>query len=120
MNTKLKGKTGEDIACSYLKQNGYKIMDRNYKTDIGEIDIVCTDTKTLIFVEVKARSTEDFGYPSEAVTYHKRQKINQVSSQYIKQFRLFDVAVRFDVIEVYMAQREVNHIINAFDSYLRY
>lgn len=120
MNNKLKGKTGEELACSYLKKNGYSILDRNYSTDVGEIDIVATDTKTLIFVEVKARSSEDYGYPGEAVTYVKRRKINQVAAQYMKKYRFFNVDVRFDVIEVYLEQRTVNHIVNAFDSYLHY
>ncbi len=115
-----KGKKGEDIACDYLKRNGYRIMNRNFKTDIGEIDIVATDEKTVIFVEVKSRTSDGFGIPSEAVNYFKRNKINQVASQYIKKFMLFGVDVRFDVIEVYLSDKRVNHIENAFDSYLRY
>ena len=115
-----KGKKGEDIACDYLKRNGYRIMNRNFKTDIGEIDIVATDEKTVIFVEVKSRTSDGFGVPSEAVNYFKRNKINQVASQYIKKFMLFGVDVRFDVIEVYLSDKRVNHIESAFDSYLRY
>lgn len=120
MGNKNKGLFGEDLAASYLKTKGYRILARNWRTDAGEIDVIVTDESTLIFVEVKARFSTDYGYPSEAVTYHKRNTINQVASQYIKRFRLFDVPVRFDVIEVYLDSRTVNHIENAFDSYLRY
>lgn len=120
MNNIRKGKTGEDIACDYLRRKGYRILNRNYKTDLGEIDIVITDEITLIFVEVKSRTSDGFGMPSEAVGYFKRNKINQVASQYIKKFMLFDVDVRFDVVEVYLSENRVNHIENAFDSYLRY
>ena len=120
MNNIRKGKKGEDIACGYLRRHGYRILNRNYKTDIGEIDIVATDENTLIFVEVKSRTSDGFGSPSEAVNYFKRNKINQVASQYIKKFMLFGVDVRFDVIEVYLSDNSVNHIENAFDSYLRY
>lgn len=120
MNNRSKGKTGEDLACAFLKKKSLRILNRNYKTSIGEIDIIATDESTLIFIEVKARFNDDFGLPCEAVTYHKRNKISQVASQYIKQFRLFEVPVRFDVIEVYTDQKRINHIENAFDSFLRY
>lgn len=120
MGNKSKGLVGENLAASYLKARGYRILNRNYKTNVGEIDLIVTDETTLIFVEVKARFNTDYGYPSEAVTYHKRNKINQVASQYIKRFGLYGVQVRFDVLEVYLDTRTVNHIENAFDSYLRY
>ncbi len=116
----IKGKSGEEIAASYLIRKGYRILNKNYTTDIGEIDLIVTDEEYLIFVEVKTRMSDAYGLPAEAVNYHKRNKINQVASQYIKKFRLFNIPVRFDVIEVYLAEREVNHIENAFDSYLRY
>lgn len=120
MHNRTKGKRGEEIAAAYLKKKGYTVLYRNYTTELGELDLVVTDRKVLVFVEVKARFGADYGYPSEAVTYHKRQKINQVASQYLKQFRLFDVAVRFDVVEVFLSDGTVHHIENAFDSYLRY
>ena len=120
MGNKSKGAAGENLAAEYLKSKGYRILNRNYRTDVGEIDLIVTDESTLIFVEVKSRFSTDYGYPSEAVTYRKRNTINQVASQYIKKFRLFDVPVRFDVVEVYWYTRSVNHIENAFDSYLRY
>lgn len=119
-NNKEKGASGEDTAVKYLTGNGYRILNRNFKTEVGEIDVIATDETTLIFVEVKARFNGVYGLPAEAVNYHKRRKINQVASQYIKKFRLFDIPVRFDVVEVYLDCNRVNHIVNAFDSYLRY
>ncbi len=112
------GKLGEDIAVKYLETHGYRILERNYTTDIGEVDIFATDNRTLVAVEVKSRLSLEFGTPVEAVGYAKVKKICQVTSQYIKQFRLFGVKVRFDVVEVYLEDKKVNHIVNAFDTYL--
>lgn len=115
-----RGTEGEDLAAKYLETHGYRVLDRNYTTDIGEVDIFVTDEKTLIAVEVKSRLSLEYGTPAEAVGHEKIKKISQVTAQYIKQFRLFDVPVRFDVVEVYLADRTVNHIKNAFYSYLNF
>ncbi len=112
------GKTGEDLAVRYLETHGYRVRDRNFTTDVGEVDIFVTDEKTLIAVEVKSRLSLEYGTPAEAVGHEKIKKISQVTAQYIKKFRLFDVPVRFDVVEVYLGDKTVNHIINAFSSYL--
>lgn len=114
------GKTGETLAVKYLETHGYRVLDRNYTTNIGEVDIFATDEKTLIAVEVKSRLSLEFGTPAEAVGHEKIKKISQVTAQYIKQFRLFGVPVRFDVVEVYLKDKTVNHIVNAFDSFLNY
>lgn len=119
-DNKIKGKSGENIACEYLKKSGYEIFHRNFTTSIGELDIVAADNNALVFIEVKTRINDAFGTPAEAVDYHKRRKISEVAAQYIKKFRYFDVPMRFDVIEVYLSDGRVNHIVNAFDSYLRY
>lgn len=115
-----RGVGGEDLAVKYLETHGYRVLDRNYTTDIGEVDIFATDEKTLVAVEVKSRLSLEYGTPAEAVGHDKVKKISQVTSQYIKQFRLFGVPVRFDVIEVYLSDRTVNHIENAFYGYLNY
>lgn len=114
------GKQGEDIAVKYLETHGYRVLDRNYTTDIGEVDIFATDERTLIAVEVKSRLSLRYGTPAEAVGHDKIKKISQVTSQYVKQFRLFGIPVRFDVVEVYLNDNTVNHITNAFDCYLNY
>lgn len=118
--TKMRGDAGETIAAEYLKGIGYEIIDRNYRTELGEIDIIAAGEGYLIFVEVKTRLNENYGYGADAVNFRKRRKINEVASQYIKKFRLYNQAVRFDIIEVYTEDKRVEHIKNAFDSYLRY
>lgn len=115
-----RGSSGEDIAVKYLQTHGYRVLDRNFTTSVGEVDIFVTDESTLIAVEVKSRLSLEYGTPAEAVNYEKIKKISQVTSQYIKKFRLFGTPVWFDVVEVYIADKTVNHIKNAFDSYLRY
>lgn len=120
ISTRLKGRSGEDIAADYLVRHGYEILDRNFTTKIGEIDIVAAGNGYLVFVEVKTRLNYKYGYAADAVNYHKQQKINQVASQYIKKYRHFDCAVRFDVIEVYTDEKRIEHIENAFDSFLKY
>ena len=115
-----RGSSGEDIAVKYLQAHGYRVLDRNFTTSVGEVDIFVTDESTLIAVEVKSRLSLEYGTPAEAVNHEKIKKISQVTSQYIKKFRLFGTPVRFDVVEVYIADKTVNHIKNAFDSYLRY
>lgn len=114
------GHRGENFAEKYLVKNGYRILARNFSTDLGELDLVVTDNSYLIFVEVKARMSDKYGMPSEAVDYNKQRKICMVASQYIKRSMLYGAPTRFDVIEVRLDTGEINHIVNAFDSYLRY
>ena len=117
---KFKGSSGERIAEEYLKKEEYDILARNFRTRLGEIDIVASKGEYLVFVEVKARKSEAYGFPSESVTYAKQRKISMVASQYIKLNMYFGAAVRFDVVEVYLTEGRINHIENAFDSYLKY
>lgn len=114
------GAAGEDLAVKYLETHGYRVLERNYTTNVGEVDIFVTDEKYLIAVEVKSRYSLEYGVPAEAVGHEKVRKISQVTAQYIKQFGLHGVPVRFDVVEVYLNDRTVNHIVNAFDCYLNY
>ena len=115
---KLVGTQGETLAVKYLSGKGYEIIKRNYKNEYGEIDIIAAHEGYLVFVEVKTRSTLMYGMPSEAVDAHKKRKISQVASQYIRFNKLYDYPVRFDVIEV--CGEELDHIEDAFDSYLKY
>lgn len=119
-DNKISGHKGEDLAEKYLIKNGYRILARNFSTDLGELDLIVTDNNYLVFVEVKARMSDKYGAPSEAVDYNKQRKISMVASQYIKRSMLYGAPTRFDVIEVRLDTGEVNHIVNAFDSYLRY
>jgi putative endonuclease len=94
------GKSGEDIAVDFLKDNGYKIIARNYKIKLGEIDIIAEDKGTLCFVEVKTRSSDKFGLPVEAVKKAKQQQISRVALMYLKDKSLFDKKSRFDVVSI--------------------
>lgn len=114
MNNIEKGKIGEEIALKYLISKGGKIIEKNYRTKIGEIDLIVGMDGELVFVEVKSRSNTNFGYPSEAVNYNKRKKIVNIAKYYIVKNSLNNVSIRFDVIEIYLKDKKINHIINAF------
>lgn len=110
---KVLGKSGEIKAEKFLKEQGYKILDKNYKTLIGEIDIIAEDKSGLVFVEVKTRLSDKFGRPSEAVNKEKREKYFKVAKEYlVKNYGTTDVNCRFDVIEI--ENGEINHITGAF------
>ncbi len=94
------GQHGEDLAVVYLKQQGYRILERNFKTKYGEIDIIAQEGSTLCFVEVKTRSSEDYGTPFESISKPKQYKLSRVALGYLKYKKLFDVEARFDVISV--------------------
>lgn len=114
MNTKIIGDVGEKQAQKYLKKNKYKILETNYKNKIGEIDIICFDKveKQLVFVEVKAKSSDEFGLPREMVDERKQRKIRQVATAYLMSKNALDIDCRCDVIEILAG--ELTHIKNAF------
>lgn len=114
MNNKEKGDIGENIALKYLLSKGASIIEHNYRTKIGEIDIIANMNNELVFIEVKSRSNVRFGYPAEAVNYKKIQKIVKVAKYYILKNNLYNLSIRFDVVEVYFNENRVNHIVNAF------
>ncbi len=94
------GKSGEEIAAKLLKDNHYHILARNYKTRLGEIDIIAKDRDTICFVEVKTRHSQKFGLPQEAIGRHKQRKMSQAALLFLKQRRLMDHKARFDVVSV--------------------
>ena len=98
------GTRGENLACQFLKKNGYKILFRNFKGRTGgEIDVVCRDRDTLVFVEVKTRTREDFGRPVEAVNREKRDRIARGGLAWLRLLDDPDILFRFDVVEVIIA-----------------
>ena len=114
MNNIQKGKIGENIALKYLINNKADILETNYRIKSGEIDIIAKINEELVFIEVKSRSNINFGYPSEAVDNKKIRKIINTAKYYILKHSLNNVAIRFDVIEIYLKDKKINHIVNAF------
>jgi len=111
------GKKGEECAADFLKKNGYKIIQRNYRNKLGEIDIIAKDKNTLCFIEVKTRTSLDFGLPQEAVNFYKQKKLNRVALSYLKQYNLLDKPARFDIVSVVFKEdnkAEVGLIKDAF------
>jgi putative endonuclease len=111
------GKKSEDLAAWYLKKNGYKILEQNYRTRLGEIDIIAKDKKTIVFVEVKSRRSIRYGSPKWSVTYQKQRKISMVALQYLKKTRQADATARFDVVAVISNRDEpqIEVVKNAFE-----
>ena len=109
---KLLGRVGETKAVEFLKKQGYTVLERNYKTRIGEIDAIVEKDGVIIFVEVKTRSSDEYGMPSEAVGYEKQRKYVKIAEEYLIKSKLTDKSCRFDVIEI--INDEINHIIDAF------
>jgi putative endonuclease len=98
---RLLGDAGEDLAAAVLKKQGYKILERNYLTPLGEIDLIARQGKTLVFIEVKTRRGQGFGAPQEAVSPAKQARLRRLADYYLKQQRLGeDVPVRFDVVGI--------------------
>lgn len=108
----------EDLAKDYLKRNHYFILDCNFKNHLGEIDIICTQSNLLIIVEVKGRYNYDYGLPKESISFSKQKSIIKVATAYISYRKLFNLNVRFDVIEVYLNSNnnifEIKHMKDAF------
>ncbi len=111
------GHKGEALAADFLKQNGYRILRLNYKTKLGEIDIIAQDKDTICFVEVKTRSSNRFGLGSEAVLGAKQRQVAKAALSFLKEKRLWGKKARFDVISVDCSavDAKLNLIKNAFE-----
>ncbi len=114
-----KGTFGEDCAAGFLLDAGFAIVERNFRTPYGEIDIIAEDGTYIVFVEVKARASGRYGLPREAVTPVKRRRIVRTAMIYLSQHTVRKQP-RFDVIEVlcdsaFARVLEVSHIKNAFE-----
>ncbi|MCF8095802.1 MAG: YraN family protein [Desulfobacteraceae bacterium] len=92
------GRLGESLAVGHLKKNGYRILARNYRNRFGEIDIIARHREVIVFVEVKARSTINFGPSKAAVDRNKQKRISMIALGYLKQTRSTDAKARFDVV----------------------
>ena len=111
------GKEGEKIAAAFLKKNGYRIIEINFRCPIGEIDIVAKEKNDLVFVEVKTRKSMELGYPEQAVGIRKQKKMSQLALWYLQKRKVADTNARFDVVAVTLIpeNNEVKLIKNAFD-----
>lgn len=111
------GQAGETAAWRHLKKNGYKLLERNYRTSLGEIDIIARHKKVIVFIEVKARRTASFGHPKLAVTAQKQRKISMVALQYLKETGQSDAKARFDVVSILPSPEgpRIELIRNAFE-----
>lgn len=111
------GRWGEQLAAQHLEQQGYKILERNWRCRRGELDLVAKAGEILVFVEVKTRRGRDYGLPEEALTYHKRQKLLQLGQFYLLEHDLDEVEWRVDLVAVELDQKgqliRCDHIPNA-------
>jgi len=116
-STKELGKHGENIAWDYLKRQGYRLLERNYRCRYGEIDLIAKDGETIVFIEVKSRRTASFGDPEESVSQAKQRKISTVALYYLEDKGLYDRPARFDVVSVFASSSEqkITLIPDAFD-----
>lgn len=106
------GKKGEDEAVKYLESKGYRVIERNFLCRQGEIDIIALDKNYIVFVEIKARTSTEYGLPSEAVTEKKLKHMVKAIQYYLYKRNLENENIRIDAIEVYVKQDkyELNHL----------
>ena len=117
VNTIKVGNIGEQAAVDYLHTAGYDILERKYRSKIGEIDIIAKIKDILVFIEVKTRRNTTYGFPAESVTYRKQKKIINTALCYLQQIHNANIHCRFDVIEIFLTENNeitYNHITNAF------
>jgi putative endonuclease len=94
------GKLGEDLARKRLKALGYRILEKNYRCPLGEIDLIARDGDVLVFVEIKTRRDQSFGPAKEAVTRKKQTQLSKVALAYMKSKKLWGRSARFDVVAI--------------------
>jgi len=110
------GRKGEELARRFLEKNGFVVLEQNYRTRSGEIDLIVWDGETLVFVEVKTRSSRQYGHPFEAVTARKRAQLTKVAQEYLSRNSLYDQPARFDVVSVLANGKPVIELVrNAFE-----
>lgn len=111
------GKLGEALACEYLRMSGYQILERNYRCQIGEIDIIASEGDALAFVEVRTKTSDAYGLPVETIRERKRAKLRQVAGHYLSERGPRGRCMRFDVVGILFREGEepvIELIRNAF------
>ena len=113
------GQRGEAAAARFLKQRGYAIVARSDRGRLGEIDLVAVDDRTVVFVEVKTRRSQEAGHPAEAVDQDKQRRLTRLALTFLKRHALLESAARFDVVAVTWPDDEraptIQHYPNAFE-----
>ena len=112
------GAYGEGVALDFLKEQGFKIRERNFKTKLGEIDIVAEESGTICFIEVKTRKSFAQGDPVEAISKNKQFKLSQMALNYLMEKKLDNKDARFDVVSIMIdtqGRKRIEIIKNAFD-----
>ena len=114
------GKKGESLAAEFLRKNGYRIVENNFRNIYGEIDIIAIEGKTLVFIEVKTKTNSKFGPPKMAVDLRKQRQISKAALAYLTQKRMNNNPARFDVVGISMLENktEIELIKNAFELHL--
>ena len=115
MHNRGKGDLYETKTIEYIESLDFNVLDRNYYSRFGELDIIAKDENTLVFIEVKYRSNGNYGHPSESIHYYKRRNIINTAMWYMKDKRLCDYNVRFDV--AIWHKGKIEYYKGAFDSY---
>ena len=113
------GRRGEDAAARYVKKMGYVIVAQSQRDQIGEIDLIAVDGRTIVFIEVKNRTSHDAGHPADAVDEKKQQRLTRLALSYLKRHDLLECAARFDVVAVTWpgdnGRPTIEHFKNAFE-----
>ncbi len=113
------GERGERAAVRYLRWRGHKIITRGDRSKWGELDVIAVDGRTIVFVEVKTRETDEQGHPAEAVDLAKQRRLSRLAVNYLKRHRLLEYAARFDVVAVTWPKGKwfpkIEHFKNAFE-----
>ncbi len=114
MHNKDLGNWGEGQAVEFLRKKGYEIIERNFYSYQGEIDIIAKDKNELVFCEVKTRRNINFGMPVEAVNYYKKKHIYATTKYYLYKKNINNACIRFDIIEVLLIDHKtkINHLKN--------
>ncbi len=92
------GHEGESAAIAFLKKKGYRVLEKNFRSKVGEIDIIAEQAGVVVFIEVKARSNHEFGHPFDALTPIKQKKIIQTAQSFLARKRIAEKPMRFDVV----------------------
>lgn len=117
LSNKELGRVGENVGARFLTSRGYTILQRNWRCEAGEVDIIVQDENYLVFVEVKTRRSNELGFPAEAVTPERRLRYEKIASHYLRSFDLDSMPIRFDILAVEVSQNNrayIRHYLGAF------